>query len=463
MLSNTSNLWQEPVSLAFEFWKLTRFLCATQFFYGSRPIMTTRQASARNQAGTSGSRSQALASPTAGRAQAATNPPRFALAPALISDQFIDYSTVAGQKLFKAATEPLKVTFDCTPENLQLFIEGVKDKARIYGWMDSLFTIGDDDKDLLDQYGEIELSEIRAHVEGYYDRPTRTAQQSIQLYQCLMGSLTQDALNRVVLQSSKYMVDKIPSGALLFKIIVGIAHIDTAATINHLRQKLSALDALMSTVNSDVEKFNSSVQLWVKSLRARGHEHSGLITSLFEGYTSATDRQFVAYIKKKEDAFEEGQPIDADELMQMALNKYRILVDKGQWNAPTEEQQKIFVLQAEIQQLKKSKKNSSSNTSATTAAASSSKPSKDRKQKKEKPDWMTKKPSEGEPKQKKVGGKQYYWCPNHQAWTRHSPSECRGVGTNRPTESTNNTPSAQKALKLSSAFASVAAQEEDRK
>ena len=29
---------------------------------------------------------------------------------------------------------------------------------------------------------------------------------------------------------------------------------------------------------------------------------------------------------------------------------------------------------------------------------------------------------------KKVNGKQYYWCPNHKAWVRHKPEDCRGVG-----------------------------------
>ena len=29
---------------------------------------------------------------------------------------------------------------------------------------------------------------------------------------------------------------------------------------------------------------------------------------------------------------------------------------------------------------------------------------------------------------KVVDGKTYYWCSNHQAWTRHKESECKGVG-----------------------------------
>ena len=52
-----------------------------------------------------------------------------------------------------------------------------------------------------------------------------------------------------------------------------------------------------------------------------------------------------------------------------------------------------------------------------------------------KPDWMMVKPKEGEPKKKTVDGKEYHWCPNHEAWTRHSPEECKGKGagaSNKP-------------------------------
>ena len=411
--------------------------------------MSSRQASTRSQG-----------NPAPGRnSGGAAN---FALSPGLVSNQFINYATVEGQKLFKAATKPLKVTFDCAPANLQVFLGQIQDKARIYGWIESLFNIDvNGPKNLLTQYGEIDITEVRQHVETYHNTQTLQAQQSIQLNQCMMNSLSSEALNRVVLQNHKYMVDNIPSGALLFKVIVGIAHIETAATVNHLRQKLSGLDALMSTVNSDIEKFNGSVHLWVKSLRARGHEHNGLVTNLFDGYTAASDRQFVEYIRKKEDAFEEGQDIDPDQLMQMALNKYRILVDKGQWNAPSEEQQKIFILQAELEKLKKKKKSPSTSTGQTATNNNADNKPKKQKGKKEKPAWMLIKPKDSEPQEKIVDSKQYYWCPNHNSWTRHHPSECRGVGK-EPTTTTNSQPAnSNKALKLAKAFANVATQDKD--
>jgi hypothetical protein len=37
-------------------------------------------------------------------------------------------------------------------------------------------------------------------------------------------------------------------------------------------------------------------------------------------------------------------------------------------------------------------------------------------------------PKTGEKQYQKVEGKDYHWCPNHNRWTRHRPSECKGIG-----------------------------------
>ena len=41
---------------------------------------------------------------------------------------------------------------------------------------------------------------------------------------------------------------------------------------------------------------------------------------------------------------------------------------------------------------------------------------------------MTTSPKVNEKQNKTVEGKDYHWCPNHNRWTRHRPSECKGIG-----------------------------------
>ena len=59
---------------------------------------------------------------------------QFTLATALSNNDIIDFTAPAGAKLFKAGTDPLPSTFDCTAVNFQLFLDQLKDKASIYAW-----------------------------------------------------------------------------------------------------------------------------------------------------------------------------------------------------------------------------------------------------------------------------------------------------------------------------------------
>ena len=57
------------------------------------------------------------------------------------------------------------------------------------------------------------------------------------------------------------------------------------------------------------------------------------------------------YIQTKEDAYDEDGDVNPAALMQMAATKYKIMVDKGVWNAPTPEDENIIALTVQIQKL----------------------------------------------------------------------------------------------------------------
>ena len=61
------------------------------------------------------------------------------------------------------------------------------------------------------------------------------------------------------------------------------------------------------------------------------------------------------YIQNKKDAYDEGQDIDEDSLMQLAENKYKTLVNEEKWNALTMEQKQIISLTAELKGLKENR------------------------------------------------------------------------------------------------------------
>jgi len=78
----------------------------------------------------------------------------------------------------------------------------------------------------------------------------------------------------------------------------------------HIRAKLSALDSYILTIGCGITKFNAYVKDLIDSLMARGKTTQDLQANLFKAYKVVTNHEFVAYIHKKEDQYEEGEDID---------------------------------------------------------------------------------------------------------------------------------------------------------
>jgi hypothetical protein len=99
----------------------------------------------------------------------------------------------------------------------------------------------------------------------------------------------------------------------LLKIIIRESHLDTNATTNQIRTKLSNLDAYILTVDSDIERFNQYIKILIQSLTARNQTTSDLLINLFKGYGAVSDEVFSAWLLCKQDNHEEGEELTSDE------------------------------------------------------------------------------------------------------------------------------------------------------
>ena len=359
----------------------------------------------------------------------------FSLTPATSIGGVINYGTSQGRKLYATATAKLEEEpFDCVAEDLYSFLKALKDRAREFGWDEpgiGILSIPDDPvnpnefKSLIDQHGEIELETIRAFEESYIDQEIRPAQDTTQLYRCLMASMSKEGKKKILIWESQYTINGLGSGNLLLKIIVRESHLDTNTTLASIRTKLTDLDRYLPTIGHDITKFNTYVKLLIDGLRSRGETSHDLLVNLFKGYMACSDREFVAYIKRKQDLFEEGTPIQVDHLMKNAADKYKTLLQKGKWNAPDANEAKIMALQAEIKKLKKGKDD--------TGKGKSKNRGQTKKDGNTKPKWFSKRPSKDDlHKSKEWKGRQWYYCHPDTGgkcdgvWRQHRPSECKG-------------------------------------
>ena len=419
----------------------------------------------------------------------------FALTPYQAVLGIIDYTTTDGRKHFKEATSKLNEHgFDCQPDNLRSFIKDISRRANAFGWNrlpNGFLNIPNDltnptgpSKNLIEQYGEIDLEHIKRYDMTYIGTPSREAQDNRNLYECIMATLTKEAKDIITIWEEDYWINNEPSGTLLFKVVVRESYVDTNATTSAIRSRLSSLDLYMPTINSNIKLFNTYVKQQLEALAARGETTQDLMTNLFKGYLAASDRQFNDYIKGKLLLHEEGKKFSCNQLMLWAKSRYQVLVDKKEWNTPSPEETQILALKAEIKEIKSSKKKNQNNKERLTNGQ------RNERQFLKKPKWMFEEPAQSEIfKPKTWNDSKWYWCGAKtkgqcEAYRIHKGKDCQGksflAGEKRKKEKENkdkptpekpprtktkvkyeNNKEKSKPLKLASALSKIVVEDDD--
>ena len=234
--------------------------------------------------------------------------------------------------------------------------------------------------------------------------------------------------------------------------------VDNPASPMHIREMLIESKRKLLLLKGNITEFNQWVRKQMGRLHAREQEAVDLLYYLWKAYKAAPDEEFVTYIKDLKSHCDDGRaPFTAEDLMVRAENKYeaRLLDEEDVWGKPTEEQEKIVAMNAEINSLKKKRSSASCKANKpkekakkqAPKKASSKKPADKKKKTNEKWAWKNKPPKESDTKEndafvKTFETKKYFWCKNHNngagMWTLHHPSECESdPETNRTTTNAN--------------------------
>jgi hypothetical protein len=403
------------------------------------------------------------------------NPPRvpiFALAPAKAIEGPLDYNKAEHSKIYKSAIRAVSDdAFNCEADGLFQFLQELQDRSIEMGWMEGILKIPlnneevedeeeVEEENLLVNYGSITLEQVVNSELRYIQDQTRKAQDTYMLYRCLMASLTSEAKKKVMIWSDQYQIgdNKMSSGVALLKVIIRESHLDTSATTNQIRTKLSALDTYILTINSDIGKFNQYVKLLVQSLTARNQKTSDLLINLFKAYGSVSDEVFRAWLVRKQDDHDEGNELTPDELMMAAKNKYDTMVEKGTWNAPSAEE-KIVALEAKFNSVTKTLTKKLAAKGATQGTKSGKKQKEDGKGDHPKK-WKPPKPTDK--KEVPFKGHTWYWCGKDtggkcEKWRAHKPSDCQWKenppgGEDRKRKGSPATKATDKKLKVARAY-----------
>ena len=231
-------------------------------------------------------------------------------------------------------------------------------------------------------------------------------------------------------QKDKYTITiagvKQEDGPSFLKALLMKCYVETNATDFYIRDRLSELPNKMTELKHDIGAFNDYVSEQVTDLAAGGGELTDLFVYLFKAYLVVKDRDFVEYMKRKKEAYDEGTLVSPTELMDLALTKYKQRTQANEWCTPTEEEKQIVALAAQLQQakstianLKKGRQSRSDNKSSSTSRSDT-----DKDKDKADQSWKKQKPRPGQ-KTRKYKGETYTWCEHHKMWTNHDVDTCR--------------------------------------
>jgi len=185
-------------------------------------------------------------------------------------------------------------------------------------------------------------------------------------------------------------------------------------------------------------------------------EGTDLLANLFTAYKAVEDKVFHDYMVGQQDQYHNGRvDFDEDSLMDLALNKFKMLVESKRWNLPSAKDVKleaqIVALTAKLEYLKNNKVTKEGNM--------------DKREKARKAElvkkwaWKLVLPKENEPRTKHFDGKDYHWCTNHVSWTVHTAKECNmmpsGISAQKHTKKPKDKSAEAIAVTLSTALASI--------
>jgi hypothetical protein len=310
------------------------------------------------------------------------------------------------------------IKYDLKSEGLKSFLESVRVRAKLYGWMEIL-----DVPDatglvlsILDQYGNISMEECRAHAMIYMAARNRNTQNSVMLYQFLLNSIDEKWKTTLLSKMGLYSINGEQDGLCFLRLIISRAQVNTLATVSVLRNSLGNLDKKIVEFSGNVTEFNDYVLSLTDKLAAFGETtpDSMLMNCLFRAYATIEDVDFRQYINNKRVNYEERREINTpDEMMELVECQFKIRREEQTWKSPSKKDEEITILKAQIEA-----------TALKTQVETKIKVPYDPNSSQNK--WKKVPPSDGKTTKEHLG-KTWNWCKNHKAWTQHSYESCKGV------------------------------------
>jgi hypothetical protein len=215
------------------------------------------------------------------------------------------------------------------------------------------------------------------------------------------------------------------------------AEVDNRTVESRVKKDLTRLEEYMVEVaKDDIIIFNSHVKDQLDTLSRRGVQNASVdMVHLFDGYVKCSDRKFVEFIERLRDEWEDNGTLTPRELMAKAETRYSSRLED--WKKPSEDQEQIIALRAQVLRMEKQRSNQGGGHKTPPAKPGSGKEKPGKRPGDGGPpkivrrrvytgtqEWRNK--MDGELLSKEVNGATWEWCIYHSAYCKHNSTKCYG-------------------------------------
>ena len=211
-------------------------------------------------------------------------------------------------------------------------------------------------------------------------------------------------------------------GPTMLKLMLSVINPSTRVGVKELRRKLrtTRLSQFRHNVKDMLKDMNGN---YVKIL-GKKQKHDTFDDDLFEALLSTKNQVFHNFIQRLQDKWETGTDYTPGQIMELALQKYANMSERGVWNQNEKPDSQLHALATRLDSMETQIQGSSSSASGKFKSSKSSSLSKKKKFGIE--EWRMVKQGNT----KVVNGVTFWWCPHHKnegqfdgLYVTHKPSE----------------------------------------
>ena len=357
---------------------------------------------------------------------------------------YLDYRDPQSIKFFNKGREKLPGD-PFSGKNIFSWLKRLEIKASEFHWIPTL-TI--DGKLLTTHFAELSMDTVKKAAQEFQNEGQRKAQNSRMLFYCITASISQSVMDKLSLKTHLFTLQvrnkPIQDGVCMLKVLIDSYYASTRFTTIEIRKQLANLPIYMQTVaKGDVTRLCEHTRKLNAELEASGEKTLDLVANVLAALEKASNPVFQRWLEGRKNMWALKQTEwkeDASDLMDEAESFYLNLREGRSWKKPHDDRARAYALKASDASVSSDssqdmgpstpKKPSSTLKKYVKAFAATEKQLREQRYK-----WKQIPPKDGESTTKRVlvdgVRKKYYWCVNHQAWTLHSPQECRKSEENR--------------------------------